>query len=140
MAEGDWAPLTPAQQRVRDEAVAAGGATVTRERPPAAVAGASIPPPPSGDGEGVEVEEITGAHLAEMRAKDEGFSGALDTKDGPTGATPMPATPQEAIQIIERLTNEKLRAETERDAACAECEAYYQTFGPLPEDKKVGLP
>jgi hypothetical protein len=135
---GDWAPLTPAQQRAKDDALRVKGEQPTL--PPAAPAhipGASAPPPqappPRPDGEAVEVPEITGAHLAEIRAEGEGFTGQLDTRDGPLGNTPMPATPQEAITIIETLTNEKIRLETERDAAIDECQRYYEAHGPAPE-------
>jgi hypothetical protein len=136
MPDGDWTPLTPAQQRAKDEA-AAGTATAQPpggSPPPATIAGADATPP-SGDGEGTEVAEITPAHLAEMRSKEEGFAGNLETRDGPTGTTPMPATPQEAITIIERLTNENLRLETERNAACDVVARYEKKYGSPPADE-----
>lgn len=136
MPDGDWAPLTPAQQRAKDEA-AAGTATVQQPEgappPPTIPGGGADATPPSGDG-ATEVDEITPAHLAEMRQKEEGFTGSLETRDGPTGATPLPATPQEAITIIERLTNENLRLETERNAACDVVARYEAKHGPLPHE------
>lgn len=140
MATGDWAPLTPAQQRAKDEALQVKGKQPTLPPPTRAhIPGAGQPavvealPEPSPDGEPVEVEELTSAHLARIRAEGEGFQGQLDTRDGPLGNAPMPATPQEAVQIIEKVTNEKLRAEAERDAAIDECERYFQAHGPAPE-------
>lgn len=133
---GDWTPPTPAQQRIQQEAAE----PKTPPAPtvnPAHIPGAGQPvpetPTPPAEGDGVEVPELTGEHLAEIRAAEEGFGGNLDTKDGPLGNTPLPATPQEAIQIIETITNEKLRAESERDAAIDECERYFQAHGPAPE-------
>lgn len=85
---------------------------------------------------GTEVDgPLTPAQMAAIAAEDEGFGGSPDP-DGPAEEHGIGAngglSPTKAFDTIQNLTNEKFKLIAERDAAIAECEAYFNEFGPLP--------
>lgn len=81
--------------------------------------------------QGQEVPELTAEHLSFIREAEEGFSApSAKSATVETGEeTTEPPSPEKAMNLIRQLSQEKIQAISERDAALALVERYKSAFG-----------
>jgi uncharacterized protein YdcH (DUF465 family) len=95
-----------------------------------------------GSSDGAEVSQPTGtevkgpltpAHIARLRAEEEGFA-ETDKSDGPPqdiDELAEPPSPSKAMETIRQLSQDKIQLQTELDAALQRVQRYRQQFGDL---------